>query len=436
MTLGREMPDILIIGGGFAGVWSALGAARVLTLNGAAADRSVTLVAPNDDLVIRPRLYEANPQHMQVPLDDVLAPVGVRRVAATVTGVDTTARQVTAIGRDGAEQVLPYERLVLATGSAPVRPDLPGAEHLFDVDTLETATTLDQHLQALPGKPAASAPEPGRNARAADSDRNADAREPGRYTAVVIGAGFTGVEIATELVPRLRAIAEPHGAADDVRVILVERDTVIGPELGPGPRPAITAALDELGIEQHLGTEVAKLDAESVTPADGTRIPARTAVWTAGVRASDLTEQIPAARDHLGRLHVDTALRVTGVPGVYASGDTAAAIAEDGEHVVTQSCQHALQLGRYAGHNVAADLLGLPAVAFAPDPYVTCLDLGTAGAVFTTGWNRTINATGTRAKHRKQAINQEWIYPPVHDRTEILRRADYRVSTRPPNAQP
>lgn len=411
------MPDILIIGGGFAGVWSALGAARVLDRNGA--DRTVTLVTPGEDLVIRPRLYEPNPQDMRVPLDDVLAPAGVGRVTATVTGVDTAAREVTAAGPDGAELTLPYERLVLATGSALVRPDLPGAEHLFDVDTIETATALEEHLHRLPGTPG-----------------------PGRYTAVVAGAGFTGVEIATALVHRLREVAEPYGAAGDVRVVLVERDTVIGPELGPGPRPAIAAALDELGVERRLGVEVAKLDAESVTLADGTRVPARTVVWTAGVRASDLTGQIPAERDRLGRLRVDAALRVAGVPGVYASGDTAAAVAGDGGvtgsagdggQVVTQSCQHALQLGRYAGHNVAADLLGLPTVDFAPDPYVTCLDLGGAGAVFTTGWDRTVAASGATAKKRKQTINEDWIYPPVHDRTEILRRADYRVPTRRSN---
>jgi len=397
------MSDILIIGGGFAGVWSALGAARVLDQNGA--DRSVTLVAPNADLVIRPRLYEANPQDMRVPLDDVLAPVGVRRVAATVTAVDTAAKQVTAVGGDGATLTLPYGRLVLAAGSALVRPDIPGAEHLFDVDTIEAATALEEHLHALP---------PG----------------PGRYTAVVAGAGFTGVEIATELVHRLREVA----GGQDVRVVLVERDTVVGPELGPGPRPTIQRALDELGVEVRLGAEVAKLDAESVTLSDGTRIPARTVVWTAGVRASELTGQIPAERDGLGRLRVGRDLRVAGVDGVYASGDTAAAVAEDGEHVVTQSCQHALQLGRYAGHNVAADLLGLPSADFAPDPYVTCLDLGGAGAVFTRGWDRTVALSGADAKRRKRAVNEEWIYPPVHDRTEILRRADYRVSTRPENA--
>lgn len=423
------MSDIVIIGGGFAGVWSALGAARVLDLNGA--DRSVTLVAPGADLVIRPRLYEPNPQDMRVPLDDVLAPVGVHRVAATVTGVDTAARRVTAIDNDGEPLELPYERLVLATGSALVRPDLPGAEHLFDVDTIETATALEEHLRTLPTEPGPGRTRPadarGRETRGPEAGGRPAAREPGQYTAVVVGAGFTGVEIATALVHRLRTVAGPAG---DVRVILIERDTVIGPELGPGPRPTIAAALDELGIEVRLSTEVAKLDAESVTLSDGTRIPARTVVWTAGVRASGLTAQIPAERDHLGRLHVDEALRVTGVQGVYASGDTAAAVAEDGEHIVTQSCQHALQLGRYAGHNVAADLLGLPTADFTPDPYVTCLDLGAAGAVFTRGWNRTVAASGATAKKRKRTVNEEWIYPPVHDRTEILRRADYRVSTR------
>lgn len=99
-----------------------------------------------------------------------------------------------------------------------------------------------------------------------------------------------------------------------------------------------------------------------------------------------------------------------GVPGVYAAGDTAAAETEGG-HRTMPSCQHALPLGRFAGHNVAADLLGLPPVPFAPDPYVTCLDLGSAGAVFTTGWDRRVKWTGETAKARKRTVNEDWIYP-------------------------
>jgi NADH dehydrogenase len=147
------------------------------------------------------------------------------------------------------------------------------------------------------------------------------------------------------------------------------------------------------------------------------------------MRASGLTGHVPGTHDELGRLAVDEHLRVIGVDGVYAAGDTAAAVAENG-HVVMQSCQHAMPQGKLAGANVAADVLGLPLAPSAPDPYVTCLDLGSYGAVVTQGWNRQVARTGAAAKERKQAINSTLIYPPVDDAEAILRLADHRISVR------
>ncbi|MGW3730978.1 NAD(P)/FAD-dependent oxidoreductase, partial [Streptomyces sp. NPDC000851] len=244
----------------------------------------------------------------------------------------------------------------------------------------------------------------------------------GRYTAVVVGAGFTGLEIATALGQRLRAIADRQGAVEDVRVVLVDRADVVGPELGPGPRPTINDAIDELKIERRLGLTVASATREDVTLSDGEVIPTATVVWTAGMTASPLTAHIPGERDRLGRLSVDAHLQVIGVPDVYAAGDTALAPAEDG-HDTTQSCQHALPMGKFAGHNVAAELLGNPLLPFTPDPYVTCLDLGPAGAVFTKGWDRKIALTGQEAKTLKQDINGLWIYPPLDDPEQILAQA-------------
>lgn len=397
------MSGIVVLGGGFAGVWSAAGAVRLARAAGRYLP--VTLIDPGDDLVIRPRLYQAEPDRMRISLDRILGPVGVRRIAGTATAVHTAHRTVTVVGRDGETAEIPWERLILATGSRLVRPGVPGAELLHNVDTLPAAAALDSHLHRLPHLP------PGAG--------------PGRYTAVVVGAGFTGLEIATELVDRLGALATP----EPVRVVLVERADTVGPELGPGPRPQIQAALASLGVEQHLGVGLSAVEPEGVVLSDGTRIAARTVVWTAGVQASPLTAGIPADRDRLGRLAVDEQLRVRGVPGVYAAGDTAAADAEPG-HPVLQCCQHALQLGKFAGHNAAADLFGLPAVPFAPAPYVTCLDLGPAGAIFTNGWDRRVVATGASAKERKRKVNEWWIYPPTDDPGELLRQADYRFSVR------
>ncbi|RSO04912.1 hypothetical protein DMH18_32445 [Streptomyces sp. WAC 06783] len=154
--------------------------------------------------------------------------------------------------------------------------------------------------------------------------------------------------------------------------------------------------------------------------------------------------QIPAARDGLERLVADAYLRVASVPGVYAAGDTAAGPAEDGR-TVTQSChhavpqgkccQHAVPQGKFAGHNVAAELFGLPLAHFAPAPYTTCLDLGSAGAASMTGRERALRqAPAGFAKALKREINETWIRPPADDADAFPRLADFRVSQRGPVA--
>jgi NADH dehydrogenase len=392
------MLNILVLGGGFAGVWSAASAVRAARESGAhASELRVTLVSDGDDMVIRPRLYERDPAQMRVSLDRVLGPIGVERVGATVTGIDTSARTVKAQTSGGQTIALPYDRLVLATGSRALQPNLPGAQFLFDIDTIAAADTLERHLGKLADQP----------------DRE------GLFSAVVIGAGFTGLEVATELAGRL-----PGSSLRRARVVLVDRSQNVGQQLGDGPRPQIIAALDALGVELRLGATVAEVTDTYVRLAGGEVIAASTTVWTAGMSASPLTEEIPGERDRLGRLIVDEHLRVPTAPDVYAAGDTAAAVAEDG-HFVMQSCQHAVPLGKFAGYNAAADLLGLPQAPFAPTPYATCLDLGAAGAVATNGWDREVQMTGNEAKTLKQQINAEWIYPPVDDAEAILKYADY-----------
>jgi NADH dehydrogenase len=99
---------------------------------------------------------------------------------------------------------------------------------------------------------------------------------------------------------------------------------------------------------------------------------------------------------------------------------------------VLQSCQHAIPLGKTAGHNAAADLLDRPLTAFASTPYVTCVDLGAAGAVFTTGFERAVRHTGHTAKDIKRAINTVLIYPPGDDAHALLDQA----AISPPGEQP
>ena len=402
------MSQIVVVGGGFAAVWSAAAAVRARIEAGRSEEEvAVTLVAPSEDMVIRPRLYEEHPASMTVRLDDVLGPIGVRRVKGSVTDVDPVGRRVSVAG-DGPTRELAYDRLVLATGSTLVAaPAIPGAELFHDVDTLFAAERLERHLDGL-----------------------AASGGPGAFTAVVVGSGFVGLEVATELVERLGRRAEAVWAAQQVRVVLVERADVVAPELGPGPRDAVLDALAATGVQLRLGTTVAELDEAGVTLSDGSRIAAATTVWAGGMRAHGPIDGLAGDRDAFGRLVVTSQMLVAGVPGVLAAGDVASVTVAPGR-LAPQSCQYAHQHGKHAGHNAVADLLGLPLLDFRGDPYVTCLDLGAAGGVYTEGYEREVRATGEAAKAIKRMINTELIYPPTKDADVILAAADHLSASRP-----
>jgi NADH dehydrogenase len=207
-------------------------------------------------------------------------------------------------------------------------------------------------------------------------------------------------------------------------VIIVERNSAIAPDMGEGPRPVIADALRKLGVETRLGAGVASLDKSGVTLSTGEHIETETVVWAAGIRAAPLTAQIPAERDNFGRLLVDRGLRVPGVAVVFATGDAARAACDDDGNYALMSCQHATRMGAFAGNNAAAELLGVPTRPYHQKAYVTCLDLGEAGALFTRGWERKVEMVGDVAKKTKQEINTVWIYPPKAERAAALASAD------------
>jgi NADH dehydrogenase len=201
--------------------------------------------------------------------------------------------------------------------------------------------------------------------------------------------------------------------------------------MGEAARPVIETALKALGIESRLGVEVAGVGPEGVRLKSGEMIGAATVIWCAGMRASPLTGLIPVERDRLGRLPVDEYLRVAGLQNVLAAGDSARLqVAPDRPSVM--SCQHSRPMGRFAGHNAVCDLLGLPMLPLAIDWYVTVLDLGPWGALYTEGWDRHVVAQGEAAKRTKQVINGQRIYPPLTgDRKAILEAAAPTVQTAP-----
>jgi NADH dehydrogenase len=160
---------------------------------------------------------------------------------------------------------------VLASGSGVVIPDIPGLREFgFDVDTYDGAMALEQHLRALAHGPSIQA----------------------AATAVVIGAGLTGIETACELPGRLRSIL----GAPAPRVVLIDQNPWIGSDMGIDARPVIEKALLDNGIETRTGVSVARVARDSVSLSSGEQIEMATLIWCAGMRASSLT---PSCRWHV-----------------------------------------------------------------------------------------------------------------------------------------
>ena len=399
------MTAVVVIGSGFAGLWAGLGAARRLDELAVPKDTvDITVLSPKAFHDVRVRNYETDLSSCRVPLADLLDPVGVAHVATEVTAIDTGARTVTT----SASGLYRYDRLVLASGSHVLKPAIPGLQEFgFDVDTYDGALALQQHLRGL-----------------AD-----ESPTPAAATVVVVGAGLTGIETACELPKRLRALLSRGSVTP--RVILVDRSPMVGSDMGASARHVIEQALTDNGVETRTGVGVSTLSERGVTLSSGEQLQAATVVWCAGMRASPLTEQLPVVRDRLGRVEVDDYLRVVGVPSVFAAGDVAAARMDD-EHLSVMSCQHGRPMGRYAGYNVISDLFDEPMLALRIPWYVTVLDLGPAGAVYTEGWDRAVVSKGAAAKATKVSINTRRIYPPLTgNRGDLLAAAAPELQNRP-----
>ncbi|MCU7699081.1 FAD-dependent oxidoreductase [Acinetobacter sp. AYS6] len=386
---------IIIAGSGFAGLWAALAAQRAIHLASQEQNIEVVMVSPSPNVDIRPRLYEAVLENMNPDISELLSVVNVKFLAGWVDKINADQQTIEVSTTEGNKQTLSYDRFILATGSTTFMPPIPGlTEYGFSVSTLEDAEKLDQHLKNLANKPANAA----------------------RNTVVVAGGGLTGLETVTEMPERLRSIL----GETDIRVVLVDSSTEIGAAMGDQAATVIREALTDLGVEGKAGLRVTALDASGVTLSNGEKIEAETVIWTAGMRANSLTSQIAGEKDNLGRLIGDAYLHAPEAKNIFVTGDTVKVPTDDLGNFNVMSCQHAMSLGRVAGYNAAAELVDLPLHAYSQPKYVTCVDLGPWGALYSEGWDRQVQFVREEAKKIKQEINTVWIYPPVADREAVF----------------
>ncbi len=336
---------ILILGGGFGGIYAALELEKVLARRD---DLEVTLVTRDNFFLFTPMLHEV----AACDLDDstIINPLRklLRRVdtfVGTVERIDLEARCVTVAHGDGHTHALPYNHLVLALGCSTNFFGLPGVEQsALTIKSLSDAVALRNRLIS--------------RLEEASSECAAGAREP-LLTFVVAGGGFAGVETMGGINDFAREAIRyyPDLHEDHVRMVLVTPDQLILPELGPKLGAYAQRKLAARGVEIVTGVRVRGMVDGVVELTDGRRFPGSTLVWAAGNAPNPLVAALPIPLRG-GRVLVDECLEVPGWPGVWALGD--GALVPDpttgGFHPPT--AQHALREGRVLARNVVATIDG------------------------------------------------------------------------------
>ncbi|MYS48111.1 FAD-dependent oxidoreductase, partial [Streptomyces sp. SID5998] len=335
-------PRILIVGAGFAGYR----AARTLSrMSRGKAD--ITLLNPTDYFLYLPLLPQVaagvlEPRRVTVSLSGTLP--GVRLVLGEADGIDMDARTVHCTGPEGRAGTLAYDRLVLAVGSVNKLLPIPGvAEHAHGFRGLPEALYLRDHVTRQVELAAAA------------GDREECAA---RCTFVVVGAGYTGTEVAAQGKTYTDAQVRRHPLRQGLRPrwLLLDVAPRVLPELDERLSRTADRVLRERGVDVRMGTSVREATHEGVVLTDGGFVPTRTLVWCVGVRPDPLVESVGEPLER-GRLVVDPFLQVPGRPEVFACGDAAAVPDLDRPGEFTpMTAQHAWRQGRTAAVNVAASL--------------------------------------------------------------------------------
>jgi NADH dehydrogenase len=374
-----QRPQVVVIGSGFAGLHALRRLERLLPPDAA----DLVLITPTDYLVYSPLLPDVvasvlEPRHVAVSLRQVLS--RTRLVLGHAVSADCSARTLQVGPSEHGDEdtiTMHWDRLLVAPGSVTRRFPIPGmSEHAHGVKTLTEAVFLRDHLLTQLDIADALPREPG---------YDAERRE--RMTVVAVGAGYTGTEVVAQTHRWLNKVASrwTHLDVADVRWVLVDVAPTVLPELGPRLGAYALSVLRGRGIEVRLGVSVASVAAHTIMLTDGTAIPSRTLMWSAGIVASPLmaTFGLPLER---GRLLTDAQMRAG--EDIWAIGDAAAVPDLARKHaraelapVTAPTAQHAQRQGNVVGYNIAASLGYGRARAYRHKDLGLVADLGGAKAV-------------------------------------------------------
>ncbi len=348
---------IVIVGGGFGGVYTALHLEKRIRTGGA--DLEVTLVSRDNYFLMTPLLFEAGsgvlePRHAVNPIRPLLRTT--RFIEARVTGVDLAAKLVHAQQEGdppGATLALPFDHVVIGVGGVTNTALVPGGEGALTFKTLADAIFLRNHIIDLFEK----------------ADAEADpARRAALLTVIVIGAGLVGVELVGELTEFLPTLARSYPRVDAklVRLELIEAGDKILPEMDAPLRAYTDNLLKQRGVRIRTGAKVERLEQGRVV-LETEEIPSATVVVVTGVKPSPLVEQLDLEKDKKGRILTADTMLARGRSDVWAIGDCASIpdpLSPDGRPY-PQLAQHALREAKVLANNLARAAAGEPLTPFA-----------------------------------------------------------------------
>jgi NADH dehydrogenase len=355
--------SVVIVGGGFAGTAAARELAGKLP-----ADVDLTLVSEESYTTFNPMLPEAVgasifPEQVVAPLRELLMPDGRSRfVMGRVSSVDTQARRLRCQTLHGTLE-LAYDHLVLAFGNRARLDLLPGmSQHALPLKTVGDAMEIRNRVL--------------RRLACIELEGNAALRrELGHF--IVIGGGFSGVEVAGELVDCLRSIRRyyPRVQADELKVTVLHDGDRLLPELPAALGAAALTSLRGRGVDVRLGARAALITALGVELADGSQLRAATKIGTIGTRPNALAEALGLPLER-GRIRVNGDLSVPGIAGLWALGDCAAIPNAHDGLLAPPTAQFAVREGCLLAHNVRLALAGQPALAFKHKPLGAMASIG------------------------------------------------------------
>lgn len=361
--MAKDKSRIVIIGGGFGGLFTAL------ELTGAG---DVTLVNDEDHFLFKPMLYEylsgeVEAWHIAPDCQDLLE--GKASFMRAVAGaIDLEARSVgLADGR-----ALPYDLLVFAPGAITNFAGVEGAEQFsLPFRSLNDANHLRRRMTAaLDRIPPDAAPQ---DTRAA-------------LTFVVVGGGASGVELSTKMADLLRDAVKRRALRGEPRVVIIEMADRLVPGMGEEIRKYVENALEETRVEVHTSTRVVRVTADSITLEHNqrqTEMPTAGVIWVAGVRPSPLLETLQVERDRRGLIPVEPTLQLRERPEVFALGDIA--FYPDVAPILAGTAQLAFQQSHLCAQNIRALLEGRELKAKHFVELGEAVSLGTQHAAVLTG---------------------------------------------------